>query len=114
GGRDEIVKRPKRESWDPKESRSTKAQRSLHFPPLQSRLYSLAEGLRRQILRETGELQFSIPTSQIPHEEFVDQVQDWTPWAHAPRRPLHHPHAGRRPPILALLHGGGFWHAHPP
>ncbi|HWH68270.1 MAG TPA: hypothetical protein VNT26_02755 [Candidatus Sulfotelmatobacter sp.] len=44
-----------------------------------SRLFSLADRLRHQILSETGELKFSIPTRQIPLEEFAPQVQDWTP-----------------------------------
>jgi hypothetical protein len=44
-----------------------------------SRLFGLADALRRQIKREIGPLQFSTPVSQIPSEEYHEQVQDWTP-----------------------------------
>ena len=42
-----------------------------------ARLFSLAESLRRQILRETGEARFTAPVTEIPKEEFHEQVQDW-------------------------------------
>src|SRR5512133_3783467 len=42
------------------------------------RLYYIAESLRRQIQRETGSLSFTTPISEIPDDEFHDQVQDWT------------------------------------
>ena len=44
-----------------------------------ARLYSLADTLRRQILRETGEIQFTSPIKEIPNEEYCEQVQDWAP-----------------------------------
>jgi hypothetical protein len=43
------------------------------------RLFSLAQSLRRQIQHETGPIQFTVPTTEIPHEEYVDNVQDWKP-----------------------------------
>lgn len=42
-----------------------------------AQLYYLANTLRRQIQRETGQLKFTVPTTEIPSEEFHDQVQDW-------------------------------------
>ena len=42
-------------------------------------LYSLADALRRQIKREIGPMAFTTPVSQIPNDEFVDEVQDWRP-----------------------------------
>jgi hypothetical protein len=44
-----------------------------------SRLFALADSLRRQIRRETGPLEFSTPVSEIPNDEYHDQVQDWKP-----------------------------------
>ena len=41
------------------------------------RLFSLAESLRRQIQRETGEVRFSTPIEEIPKGEFHEQAQDW-------------------------------------
>jgi|ERR1041385_2831760 IS30 family transposase len=44
-----------------------------------SRLHSLANSLRQQILRETGQMQFTSPLREIPDEEYHEQVQDWKP-----------------------------------
>ena len=41
------------------------------------RLFTLAESLRRQIQRETGEVRFSTPVEEIPKDEFHEQAQDW-------------------------------------
>jgi len=43
------------------------------------RLFTLAESLRRQIKCETGPVEFSTPVSQIPNDEYHEQVQDWKP-----------------------------------
>jgi len=43
------------------------------------RLFSLAESLRRQIQRETGETIFTTPIKDIPNDEYTEQVQDWKP-----------------------------------
>jgi hypothetical protein len=42
-------------------------------------LFSLVESLRRQIKCEIGPMAFTTPISQIPNDEFVDEVQDWKP-----------------------------------
>ncbi len=42
-------------------------------------LFSLADALRRQIKREIGTMEFTTPTSEIPNDEYHDQVQDWKP-----------------------------------
>ena len=42
-------------------------------------LFSLADSLRRQIKREIGDIKFSTPVSDIPREEYVDEVHDWKP-----------------------------------
>ena len=42
-----------------------------------SRLFALAERLRRQIERETGEVKFTSPIKDIPKDEYHEQVQDW-------------------------------------
>jgi len=44
-----------------------------------SRLFTIADSLRRQILRETGEVRFTSHVNDIPEEEFHEQVHDWTP-----------------------------------
>ena len=44
-----------------------------------TRLYALAESLRRQMKCEIGQVEFGTPVSQIPHDEFHDQIQTWTP-----------------------------------
>lgn len=44
-----------------------------------ARLYSLEESLRRQVLQELGEMQFTSSTRDIPGDEYVEQVQDWKP-----------------------------------
>jgi hypothetical protein len=44
-----------------------------------SRLFGLVQSLRHQIQRETGPIQFTTPVSQIPNDEYHEQVQDWTP-----------------------------------
>jgi len=43
------------------------------------RLFTLAEALRRQIVRETGPVRFTSPLREIPNDEYCDQVQDWAP-----------------------------------
>lgn len=43
------------------------------------RLFALAERLRRQIQREIGPVKFSTPVSEIPSDEYHEQVQDWKP-----------------------------------
>lgn len=40
-------------------------------------LFALARSLRRQIEQATGPVQFVSPVSEIPTDEFHDQVQDW-------------------------------------
>lgn len=42
-----------------------------------TQLYNLAQGLRRQIERETGPVQFTTPVAEIPGDEYHEQVQDW-------------------------------------
>jgi transposase-like protein len=42
-----------------------------------SRLFAMADSLRRQILRETGAVEFTSPISDIPKEEFHDEIQKW-------------------------------------
>jgi hypothetical protein len=54
------------------------AKRSVSDLPT-ARLYSLADSLRRQIMRETGPMQFSTPVGQIPKDDYVSQAQDWKP-----------------------------------
>jgi transposase len=44
-----------------------------------SRLYSLADSLRRQIKGELGGIEFTSPVDDIPKEDYHEQVQDWTP-----------------------------------
>ena len=43
------------------------------------RLFALADSLRRQIKTEIGPLQFTTPVSQIPNDEYHEQVHDWKP-----------------------------------
>ena len=43
------------------------------------RLFSLADSLRTQILRETGQMQFTSPLKEIPDEEYHEQAQNWKP-----------------------------------
>jgi hypothetical protein len=43
------------------------------------RLFGLAESLRRQILRETGQVRFTSPADDIPAGEYHEQVYDWLP-----------------------------------
>ena len=43
-----------------------------------SRLYSLAESFRRQIIKETGQVRFTTPVRDIPQNERVERVQDWS------------------------------------
>lgn len=54
------------------------AKRDLSEVPT-GRLYSMAASLRRQIVRETGEVRFSSPLREIPNDEYCEQVQDWAP-----------------------------------
>jgi hypothetical protein len=42
-----------------------------------SRLFALAESLRRQILRETGDCQFVSPIAEIPSAELHEEIQRW-------------------------------------
>ena len=42
-----------------------------------ARLFALAESLRRQIQRETGEVRFRTPVNEIPGKEFHEEAQDW-------------------------------------
>ncbi len=42
-------------------------------------LFALTTSLRRQIRQETGAIHFTTPVSEIPNDEYYDQVQDWTP-----------------------------------
>lgn len=44
-----------------------------------SRLFALADSLRRQLARETGAARFVSPVKSIPTDELVDQVQEWKP-----------------------------------
>ena len=44
-----------------------------------AQLHSLAAALRRQIERETGPVRFITSTNDIPKEEYVDQIQEWSP-----------------------------------
>jgi hypothetical protein len=44
-----------------------------------AQLHALAESLRRRIERETGPMKFTSPISEIPDDEYHEQVQDWTP-----------------------------------
>ena len=44
-----------------------------------SRLFALAESLRRQVITETGAIQFSVPIREIPNDEYCEQAQDWKP-----------------------------------
>jgi transcriptional regulator with XRE-family HTH domain len=44
-----------------------------------SQLYAMAAALRRQIERETGPIKLVIPTKTIPNDEYVDEIQEWTP-----------------------------------
>jgi hypothetical protein len=40
-------------------------------------LYVLARNLRRQISQATGPATFTVPVSEIPADEYHEQVQDW-------------------------------------
>ena len=40
-------------------------------------LHTLARSLRRQIEHATGPMRFTTPVSDIPSDEYHDQVQDW-------------------------------------
>jgi hypothetical protein len=40
-------------------------------------LHTLARTLRRQIEQATGPMRFTTPVSEIPSDEYHDQVQDW-------------------------------------
>ena len=42
-----------------------------------SRLYAMADSLRRQILRETGTVEFTSPITDIPKEEYHEEIQKW-------------------------------------
>jgi transposase-like protein len=41
------------------------------------RLFSLAASLRREILQETGPIQFISPLEEIPQDELHEQAQKW-------------------------------------
>jgi hypothetical protein len=40
-------------------------------------LYTLARGLRQQIIQATGSVGFTVPVNEIPAAEYHEQVQDW-------------------------------------
>ena len=42
-----------------------------------AQLYSLARSLRGQIEQVTGPVQFTSPVSELPADEYHDQVHDW-------------------------------------
>ena len=42
-----------------------------------SQLHTLAHSLRRQIEEATGPMRFTTPVSEIPSDEYHEQVQDW-------------------------------------
>lgn len=42
-----------------------------------ARLFSLAAGLRREILKDSAHVQFTSPVHEIPAGEYHEQVQDW-------------------------------------
>ena len=44
-----------------------------------AQLFGMAVALRREIKRETGSVEFTTPFSQIPSDEYHEQVQDWSP-----------------------------------
>ncbi len=44
-----------------------------------TRLFQLAESLRRQIEQATGSMTFSVPLRDIPDGEFNEHAQDWIP-----------------------------------
>ena len=44
-----------------------------------SRLFGLAGSLRAQVLRETGQIQFTLPIREIPQDEYHEEAQDWKP-----------------------------------
>ena len=44
-----------------------------------AQLYSMANSLRRQIERTVGEISLITPIKDIPHEEYVSEVQQWNP-----------------------------------
>jgi hypothetical protein len=44
-----------------------------------TRLYAMADALRRQIERETQAVRFVTPVKDIPNDEYVEQVQEWNP-----------------------------------
>ena len=41
-------------------------------------LFALTSSLRRQIRQETGTVQFTVPVSEIPDDEYHALAQDWT------------------------------------
>ena len=42
------------------------------------RLYSLADSLRRQLERETAGLKLAAPVKDIPNDEYVESIQEWS------------------------------------
>ena len=42
-----------------------------------AQLYTLARSLRRQIEQATGPVQFISPVSELPADEYHDQIHDW-------------------------------------
>ena len=42
-------------------------------------LYAIAASLRRQIERETGPIRLVTATNAIPKDEYVEEIQEWTP-----------------------------------
>lgn len=42
-------------------------------------VFTLSRALRQEIERETGGLPFAIPVKEISNEEYIEQIQEWTP-----------------------------------
>ena len=42
------------------------------------RLFSLSAAFQRQIIHEIGELRFAIPVKDIPGDEYIEEVQEWS------------------------------------
>jgi transcriptional regulator with XRE-family HTH domain len=44
-----------------------------------ARLFALVEALRRQIMAETGPMEFGISSRELPREEFFEEARHWKP-----------------------------------
>jgi transposase len=44
-----------------------------------TQLFALATALRREIKSETGPVEFTVSTAQIPLEEYYEKVRNWAP-----------------------------------